>query len=262
MMEDWESQLSALNVQLQAWNRRVDEEVARLRRERRLGGLFRKPSAHELESLAIEARRRAGTEILVELAALFDAVCDRYVQALPQERAKIRARIGSHEAIFPMFWNYVEQSPARIRLQADRPELVCALTALAIHDLRADIELVDAVAGKLVLAAIAANLDWKEPFASTAKIANQGTAGGGAHMREFLAGFEQSEYFKRHVAPEMSAASREARENEGEARENEGKTREHEGRARDSEGKVRENDDRSREMDQPARDLDVRSSGR
>ena len=90
-MDDWQPRLVELDRRLEAWNRTVAVELAKLKRERRLGGLLRRPRPAELEAAAVEARRRAGPEILAEVAALFDDLCDRLVSALPQERATIRA---------------------------------------------------------------------------------------------------------------------------------------------------------------------------
>ena len=91
-MEDWEQRIAALNARLVAWNQAFEAELARVCKERKLRGWFRKPTAPELDAAAIEARRRAGVEVLAEAAELFDALCGVYAQALPQERAKIRAR--------------------------------------------------------------------------------------------------------------------------------------------------------------------------
>ena len=126
-MEDWEPRLADLERRLVEWNRLVEAELAKLKKERRLGGLLRRPSPQDLEAAAVEARRRAGTAILDEAVRLFDAMCDLYLVSLPQERAKIRARIGMHDNVWDLFWPYVDSGPDRVRRRSDEPELVLSL---------------------------------------------------------------------------------------------------------------------------------------
>lgn len=205
-MEDWEAQLSALETRLRTWRERFDAEFARVCKERKLSGLFRKPSASELDAAGVEARRRAGEEVLVELSAFFDRVCDDYPTVLPQERAKIRARIGSNEHAFALFWNYVEQAAELVRKPEDGARLTRALIAVVIDDLRTDVEQVNAIVGRIVLAATRAGLDWRDAFAKAALVANPGMGGGGAHMREYLQAFEASNYFRTALEPKLRDA--------------------------------------------------------
>lgn len=205
-MEDWEAQLSALESRLRTWRERFDTEFARVCKERKLYGLFRKPSASDLDAAGVEARRRAGEAVLVELSAFFDRVCDYYPTVLPQERAKIRARIGSNEHAFTLFWNYVEQAPDLVRKPEDGERLARALIAVVIDDLRTDVEQLNAVVGRIVLAATQAGLDRHAAFAQAALVANTGMGGGGAHMREYLTGFEASNYFREVVEPKLRDA--------------------------------------------------------
>lgn len=209
-MEDWEQRLLSIEPRLQNWKQSVEREFARVCKERRLRGLFKKPTAEQWTAAWIEARKRAGIEILAELTELFDAMCDHYPTVLPQERAKMRARIGSCEVAFELFWDYVQASPESIRTPHDGAKLDRALIALVIDDLRADFGLVNGVLERLVLAATAAGIEWRPRLAAAAKVANQGTAGGGAHLREFMEEFERSEHFKKQVAPKLPAAARQA----------------------------------------------------
>lgn len=214
-MEDWQPHLVELDGRLEAWNQAVALEFAKIAKERRLGGLFRRPRPAELEAAAVEARRRAGAEILAEVAALFDLLCDRFLVALPQERAKIRAKLGDHQALWELFWPYVESAPARLRRPSDAAELERGLAALAIDDLRHDLQLVDGVTGRMVVAAAAAGLDWRGALAKVAAVANRSTSGGASHMSDYLAGFERSKHFEEHVAAELASATRRAREGFG-----------------------------------------------
>lgn len=209
-MEDWEKRLLSIEPRLQNWQHSADREFARVCKERKLRGLFRKPSAEELTSAAIEARKRAGVEMLAEVTGLFDAICDYYPTVLPQERAKVRARIGSCEAVFAMFWNYIVTLPDTIRTSTDAARLDRALTAVAIDDLRADLGQVNEVVERIVLAATAAGIEWRPHLAAVAKVANKGTGGGGAHMRDYFEEFERSKYFKAIVVPKIPAATRQA----------------------------------------------------
>lgn len=209
-MEDWEARLAALDKTLVEWNAKFAGELERVVQERRLRGLFRMPRRQELDAAAAEARKRAGLDVLVEAAALFDALCDVFLGALPQERCKIRARVGSLEAVFAIFWNYVEGWPERIRKPDDEKGLVRAFTAVAIDDMRVDVEQLDALVGRLIIAAVAAGIDWKSCSKTVAKVANKGAGGGGTCMREYFGEFERTKYFAEHVAGELPAAARRA----------------------------------------------------
>jgi hypothetical protein len=207
-MDDWEARLAALDGRLRDWNRRFEVELERVCRERKLRGWFRKPRPEELQSAAEEARRRAGTEILVELATFLDGLCDLYPKSSPQDRAKIRARVGAAEGVFDLFWGYVEQGPERIRGPQDGPQLARGLVAVVIDDMRAELGLVNGVIGRLLVAAAAAGIDWKPNLAEAAKVANPGAGGGGTCMREHLEGFERSDYFRREVDAKLREAAR------------------------------------------------------
>ena len=102
-----------------------------------------------------------------------------------------------------------------MRRPSDTIELERALAAVAIDDLRHDLELVDLVTGRIVIAAAEAGLDWRAALARVAAVANRSTSGGASHMSDYLAGFERSKYFARHVADEVKTATRRAEESFG-----------------------------------------------
>jgi hypothetical protein len=207
---DWERDLAGMDARLREWRRRRDAEFQRIRKERGLERWFRRPRPEELRDAEVEAVRRAGTAILGELSKLLDGICDLYPKSLPQDRAKIRARIGSEEAVFEMFWPYVEDFPDRIRGASDAPELLRGLVALAIDDMRAELGLVEAALGRILIAAEGAGIDWRPALAQAAKVANKGAGGGGACMRELLEEFPTSTYFRSAVAPALREAARDA----------------------------------------------------
>lgn len=209
-MDDWEARLDALDGRLTVWGRAYAVELARVFKERRLVGWFKKPSQVELDSAAIEARRRAGAGILAEVASFCDELCDHYPKVLPQERCKIRAQVGSHEVFFDRWWDYIESSPTRIKNPGDAAQLARAFVAIVIDDLRADIHIWNDVMKRVILAAASAGLDWRTALAAAAKVANRSTGGGSAQMREYLETFGQSNYFKEHIAPGLHAAERRA----------------------------------------------------
>jgi len=208
--DSWEPRLAELEVRLREWSRRRDEELAKVHKERGLDGWFRRSRAEDLRAAEEEARRRAGAGILGELGAFLDELCDLYPKSLPQDRAKIRARIGGAETVFGLFWPYVESFPGRIRRPDDGPILERGLVALAIDDMRAELGLVDAALGRLLIAAEAAGIDWRSALAQAAKVANPGAGGGGACMRGLLEEFPETGYFRRAVAPALREAAREA----------------------------------------------------
>jgi hypothetical protein len=207
-MEDWEDRLRAFEARLREWKRSVEENLERLKRERLPRRFLRKHRPGELQPLVEEARRAAGLAILGELAALFDAIADRYQEVLPQERARMRARVGIEETVFELFWDYVSAGPQFVRDARSDASLRRALAALSIHDLRTDIEQVNELLAELVIVATQARLDWRAALASVAKVSNRGTGGGGAHMREHLEGFERSDYFARHVRGKLAELAR------------------------------------------------------
>ena len=202
------ARVASLDVRLRAWQRRVDEELPKVLRERRLRSLIRKPSPEQLRSAIEEARRRAGTEILGELSLLLDEVCDLYPKSLPQDRAKIRARIGSAESLFELYWDYVEAGPARIVGPESAPALLRGLVAVVIDDMRTELRLVDEVLGDLFVAAERAGIAWRPILAEAAKVANRGAGGGGACMQAYLFEFEGSSTFKNGVAARLREARR------------------------------------------------------
>jgi hypothetical protein len=209
-MDDWEARLDELDERLAGWSRTFEDELLRVCKERRLLGWFKRPSHVELDSAAIEARRRAGVVVLSEVGSFCDGLCGHYPKCLPQERCKIRAEVGSHEAFFDQWWGYVESGPARIKKPEDSLQLARAFVAIAIDDMRADIHILNDVMKRVILAAASSGLDWRAALAAAANVANRSTGGGSAQMREFLETFEHSNYFKEHIARELHAAERRA----------------------------------------------------
>jgi len=207
-MEDWEARLTDLEGRLREWNVRYAEEVQKVCKERGLRGFLKRPRPEQLSAAAEEAQRRAGTGILTEFADFVDAICDKYETSLPQDRATIRARVGSLENVFELFWSTIEQAPERVRGSGAEKAFRRALVALVIDDLRAEIGQVDEALGRLLLAAAAAGIDWRRPLAEVAKVANKGMGGGGGGMREYLIGYESSHYFRHELAERLREVGR------------------------------------------------------
>ncbi|HEV8112009.1 MAG TPA: hypothetical protein VGR31_04485 [Planctomycetota bacterium] len=206
----WEARLSELHRRLRAWRVSFETALEDVRRERGLRGWFKKPRPEDLRAAEEEAQRRAGTQVLAELSTLFDELCDRYPVALPQERATIRARIGADEEVFDLFWSYVEAGPSRVRRPGDEREFRRGLVAVAIDDMRTELHLIDAVLGRLLVAAEGAGIEWRPVLAEIAHIANRGAGGGGACMRTYMEEFPSSTYFRVTVAEAMREATRKA----------------------------------------------------
>jgi len=202
--------LAEIEVRLRAWQGNVDRELAAVMRERKLRRLFRKPSPEEIRDAVEEARRRAGTGILVELSGLLDELCDLYAKSLPQDRAKIRAQVGAAETVFDLYWGYVEAQPARIRGPGDGPALLRGFTAVAIDDMRTEIHRIDAVLGELLVAAERAGIDWRALLTTAAKVANRGAGGGGACMQDYLLEFAESKSFRNGLEERLREARRSA----------------------------------------------------
>lgn len=206
-VKDWENELAELDRRLADWYRRYDAEYKRLARGARR--LFQKPDPARLAQADAEARQSVGDALLREVASFLDGLSADYLAALPGERARIRARIGSHEAIFRFYWPFVASQPAAVRGPGDVERLRLALAAASIDDLRStDIRAVDELLGELWLAAERAGIDPAPVFQEVAAVSNRATGGGSAHFRDRLAGFEGSLHFKEAVQPRRSKRDR------------------------------------------------------
>jgi hypothetical protein len=184
------------------WRAAVTGEATRLRRARRRGLARLVPARPgEVEALEREARKNVGEAALVEASAFVEGVCARFLEAGPQERALIRARLGACDELFGMLFAFATMSPTLVRTADDAGALRLGLAAVSIDDGRAGVEAVQTALGRLWLAALRAGIDPKPHFQAVAELSNKGTAGGGAFMRETLAEFDQSPFFEREVAP-------------------------------------------------------------
>jgi hypothetical protein len=205
-MKDWQARLFELDRRLGEYERAVAAEVRRLAKERKLRGLFKRPSSADLELLTREARAKIGGDPMPEISAFFEELTRYYItcegaEAPVRERGLIRARIGQAEELFGAFWSYARAAPSLIRGTNDEARVEMALAALAIHDGRVDIELLRETMGKVYAAALIAGIDPKPSIEKIAAIANKGMAGGGVHMRSFLLEFDRSPYFRDRVQP-------------------------------------------------------------
>ena len=206
----WEGTLEDLDRRLREWYGRFDASF--VRRSRSARRWFKRPDARELNRIEDELRAELGEDVLLEAAALFDQLGTDYLAALPGERARIRARIGSNDAIFRFFWSFVLSQPELIEAadegEARAQRLRLALAAASIHDLRNDIEAVDEVLGRIWLAAEEGGLDPAPEIQSVAEVSNAATGGGAAHFQKRLADFERSVYFRDFVQPQRARERR------------------------------------------------------
>lgn len=202
-MENWEEKLAELDPRLADWYERFDAAFRKAAKKK--GGLFRKPTPEQLDEAEREARASVGEELLTEAAALLDQVCGRFLEALPGERARIRAHVGHHQSVARFFWTYLQSWPESIENDAT---LKLALAAAAVHDLRSDIESVDELLARIWLQAAEHELDARAAFREVAQVANRATGGGSSHFRERLLSFESSVAFREHVQPHLKGRPR------------------------------------------------------
>jgi len=206
-MKDWRERTDAVGRRLQEWNEAYAREYGQLLRQRRRR--FRKPSATELESIAAEARRRAGEEVLAEASVFLDELCAAYLaEPLPQIRAQMRARVANWPALFEALWSCIEGSALAIRRPEDRERLRLGLAAASLDDMRSDLRKLEEAVGRLYLAAVRAGIDPRPDLEAVAQASNPSTGGGGGKMREWLLEFEASRHFKRAVEPELKGSGR------------------------------------------------------
>lgn len=204
--DDLRERLRAQDERQAAWRETFLTAYRRLRRER--FGWLRRPNAVQEEELAREARKIAGEDAAREAFAFLDALCDAYRQeTLPQNRAKLRADVGSSRTLLPEVWAYAAQNAELVRSSDDGVHLERALAAVSIDDLRADAEEVDGMLARIWLAATRAGLDVREAFERAAAISNPGMGGGGAFLARHLRAFEGSLAYKQLVLPELRRRS-------------------------------------------------------
>ncbi len=206
-MKDWKERLEELDVRMDAWNARFSEAYhAALRRGRGLLGVFRSPSETEREDAARAAAKAAGEAPHDAVSEFFDDLSLYFLEASITERTKIRARIGASRALLVPLWSWISAAPAHLRGPEDVDRLRRAVAGIAIDDVHVDITDLWQALTALWLAASRAGIDPRPVLAEVAAVANRGTSGGGAHMREILTEFEGSKHFAEHVRPQLRAA--------------------------------------------------------
>lgn len=203
-MKDWQERLEELDGRLADWNGRYAAVVDRLRAKRSgLLSLWRRPSPDQLAAIAREAEAQVGAGPHAEVSAALDELCAHFLEAGPQERARIRAWIGASRAMLGALWSYAVGS-AEVVAGADAEErLTLGLTALSIDDGRTEIADVWRVLADLWVAAVRAGVDPRPAIERVAAVSNRGASGGAAHMRELLLDFERSEHFEPLVAERL-----------------------------------------------------------
>jgi hypothetical protein len=207
-MADWSETMRARESELAGWEARCRAEYERLGRARGLMRFFRPLAPAERESMeraalaaAGDVEPRAAHAFLDELAGLYLA------EKSPQVRAAMRAAIGNSDALFRTLWDYAEQTPDLVRGPSDETRLRRGLAAIALDDMRVDVRRLDELLGRIYVTATRSGIEPGPIFQAVAAVSNPGAAGGGAHMRSFLADFEGSLHFKQHVAPRLRPAS-------------------------------------------------------
>lgn len=203
-MKDWEERLEDLTRRLEAWFDEVETTANRLAKERGLKSWRKRPSPAQAEELYREARQEAGEGILEEISSFFTALAETFLEGLPQVRALIRARVGSHPILFELLWSYIQESADLVRSSADGERLKLTLAAIAIDDSRIERTQLDEQLGRLWHNALRVGLDPRPIFAEVGEVANRGMGGGGAELAELLCNYEDSLHYRRAVAPALA----------------------------------------------------------
>lgn len=205
-MEEWNDKIVAWRKELDGWQTRFEDEHHKLARKR--AGWFGKLTEGELDEVATLARRAAGEGQAVESFRFITELCDAYlVEALPQNRAKVRAWIGNEALSTNAVWSYALQAIEMLPSQANEVVLRRGLAAISIVDLRVDYNAFVAALGRLWIAARKAGLDPKPHFDALAKLSNPGMGGGGACVGQLLKDFSASSYFRDNVRPLLPRAA-------------------------------------------------------
>lgn len=209
-MKDSLASLRALGERLAAWREAHRTEYRRLCRGRLGWNPFKTLPQGELDALAEEARRTVdasfeGGSPWDGAGEVFDALCAAFLEAGPADRAKARAEIGMEPTLSEAIWTYALESTRLIRTSDDLERARFALCAIALDDLRSDIEDVRRALGDWILATRRAHIDARPILEEVAEVANRSSSGGGAGMREFLLEFEDSPYFKNEIQADLRA---------------------------------------------------------
>lgn len=196
-MKDWIERFEELDGRLAEWNAKYADAVATIRSRRRgLFSFWKRPSTDELAAIAREAEAQVGPGPHAEVSAALDDLCAHFLEAGPQERARIRAWIGASRSMLEALWSYALGSAEVVAGDDAERRLELGLAALSIDDGRTEIEDVWRVLADLWVAAVRAGIDPRPAIARVAAVSNKGASGGAAHMRELLEGFERSEHFE------------------------------------------------------------------
>jgi hypothetical protein len=137
-----------------------------------------------------------------EIYPYFNRVCDAYPAARSKLRAGVRQAFAMHDVVLLMLGSYTHYASTQIHAGDDIHWLQRGLAGVAIMDSVQTNQML----GDLYLSAYQAQIDPDAYFEAAAKLCSAEPRKYGVDnlsMRDFVAGFKDSEYFRRHIAPKL-----------------------------------------------------------
>jgi hypothetical protein len=139
-----------------------------------------------------------------ELQCTIDELCAFYLSCSAEDRAHIRKLVQAHRALHKGLLAHVGWAGQHVDSSQGIDWVRRGLAAASIEDNREDFRDMFIALGGLYLDAVRVGIDVSDCFQEAAELSSS-VAGSysKASMREYLASFEQSEYFKQSILPKL-----------------------------------------------------------
>lgn len=146
--------------------------------------------AYESGLAQLEAQLVAIHNPRLELHALFDRLCDAFIDSGAEERTAIRTFVADRRKLGQLLWRYANRLTQCIAGLEDAPKATRALAAIAIDDCSANYRDTLMTLADLYVAVESAGIDPRASFAAAAHWATDALTAGGCEslavtMREF-----------------------------------------------------------------------------
>jgi hypothetical protein len=139
-----------------------------------------------------------------QIYPFFDRVCDAYLTTGAKIRAGVRQAFLMHESVLLILGGYIGYASRQIQSENDVHWLQRGLAGAAICD---SVQLgTKALVGELYVKAHQAQIDPAPYFEAAVKLCSAEPSKYGvenANMREFMAGFKDSAFFRNEIAPKL-----------------------------------------------------------
>jgi hypothetical protein len=121
---------------------------------------------------------------------LLDELCPAYLEAAPEERAKVRAAASDKNGVLSALLGYAYRAARRIESAEDREWLRRGLAAISIEDCARDWRDVLLALAELYVAAEEAGIRPRSDFTAVSRLSSaEKSRGGNTSLQEILANF-------------------------------------------------------------------------